>query len=108
MSRNGAEVLLNSIGGIVSPKRAVRAVAHANRLGTTPVNRSLNRRDFLQSSTVVPLVALTSCGVANLPLQAAQAIKRNGGPKLKISLNAYSFTKALNDNIKGRGKGMTL
>jgi sugar phosphate isomerase/epimerase len=27
---------------------------------------------------------------------------------LKISLNAYSFTKALNDNIKGRGKGMTL
>ena len=27
---------------------------------------------------------------------------------LKTSLNAYSFNKALNDNLKGRGKGVTL
>jgi sugar phosphate isomerase/epimerase len=35
-------------------------------------------------------------------------IKRVGGPKLGISLNAYSFNKALNDQIKGRDKGMSL
>jgi sugar phosphate isomerase/epimerase len=35
-------------------------------------------------------------------------IKRIGGPKLKISLNAYSFNKSLNDHLKGRGKGVTL
>src|SRR5205807_8007128 len=31
-----------------------------------------------------------------------------GGPKLKTSLNAYSFSKPLNDQLKGRGKGMSL
>jgi sugar phosphate isomerase/epimerase len=35
-------------------------------------------------------------------------IQRAGKPRLKISLNAYSFTKTLNDRLKGRGKGMTL
>jgi sugar phosphate isomerase/epimerase len=43
------------------------------------------------------------------PLTFVQApIKRVGGARLKTSLNAYSFTKMLNDQIKGRGKGMTL
>jgi sugar phosphate isomerase/epimerase len=39
---------------------------------------------------------------------AQPPITRIGGPKLKLSLNAYSFTKALNDRIKGRGKGVSL
>ncbi len=34
--------------------------------------------------------------------------KRPGGPRLKTSLNAYSFNRALNDHLKGRGKGVTL
>jgi sugar phosphate isomerase/epimerase len=33
-----------------------------------------------------------------------QAIKREGGPMLKVSLNAYSFSKMLNDKVK-RNKG---
>jgi sugar phosphate isomerase/epimerase len=72
------------------------------------VNPAHNRREFLKRSAVVPLSALAGCGLSNLQLSAAQPIKRIGGPKLKISLNAYSFTKALNDHIKGRGKGTTL
>jgi sugar phosphate isomerase/epimerase len=43
---------------------------------------------------------------ARQPVQAP--VKRVGGPRLKTSLNAYSFNKALNDQLKGRGKGMTL
>jgi sugar phosphate isomerase/epimerase len=35
-------------------------------------------------------------------------IERHGGSYLKLSLNAYSFSKLLNDHIKGRGPGMTL
>ncbi len=34
--------------------------------------------------------------------------KRAGGPRLKTSLNAYSFNKALVDHLKGAGKGMSL
>ena len=35
-------------------------------------------------------------------------VKRVGGPRLKTSLNAYSFNKTLNDQLKGRDKGMSL
>ena len=35
-------------------------------------------------------------------------IKRVGSARLKTSLNAYSFNKTLNDQLKGRGKGMSL
>ena len=64
-----------------------------------------NRRDFFGHSTLLPALAVAGSGLASLPVQAAEPIKRVGGPKLKISLNAYSFSKALNDHIKGRGPG---
>jgi sugar phosphate isomerase/epimerase len=38
----------------------------------------------------------------------AAPVKRVGGPRLKTSLNAYSFNKSLNDHLKKRGKGVTL
>ena len=52
---------------------------------------NLNRRSFLKSAVLLPL--------------AAGAAKQQ---VLKTSLNAYSFNKMLNDNIKGRGEGITL
>src|ERR1700741_2223912 len=52
----------------------------------------LNRRNFLKSA------ALSVC--------AATGFAK--GQSLKTSLNAYSFNKMLNDNIKGRGEGITL
>src|SRR5262249_26038585 len=42
------------------------------------------------------------------PASVQPPIKRVGGPKLKTSLNAYSFSKPLNDQIKGRAKGISL
>ena len=47
-------------------------------------------------------------GAACHPAVAQTPIKRVGGAQLKTSLNAYSFNKALNDQLKGRGKGMSL
>ena len=35
-------------------------------------------------------------------------IQRAGKPRLKISLNAYSFNKMLGDHLKGKEKGMSL
>jgi len=40
--------------------------------------------------------------------QAQTPIQRHGGPWLKTSLNAYSFSKPLNDAAKMRGPGMSL
>jgi len=70
----------------------------------------LSRRDLIKRSSLLPLCAATGMGLAGGGASAfAQTpINRVGGPKLKISLNAFSFSKALNDHIKDRGPGMTL
>src|SRR5689334_8915768 len=53
----------------------------------------LHRRDFIRA--------------ACLSAACAGAVKSAPGA-LRTSLNAYSFNKMLNDNIKGRGEGVTL
>ena len=54
----------------------------------------MNRRNFLQ----------TAIAAAGLPALGAAAPRQT----LKVSLNAYSFNKLLNDAIRGRGEGTTL
>ncbi len=74
------------------------------------VNEKLNRRDFLSRASLLPLGAAVGVGLGSGGAAAGTQppIKRVGGPKLKTSLNAYSFNRALNDHLKGRGKGVTL
>ncbi|TWU20343.1 sugar phosphate isomerase/epimerase family protein [Bythopirellula polymerisocia] len=67
-----------------------------------------NRRDFLSRWSVMPLIAAGGFGLTSQVASAQSTVQRVGGSKLKLSLNAYSFSKALNDHIKGRGPGMTL
>jgi len=68
-----------------------------------------SRRDFLKSAGVLPLAAATSMGLAGTSAFAAtQPIRRAGGPMLKVSLNAYSFSKLLNDKVKRQGAGVDL
>jgi len=67
-----------------------------------------NRRKFLGRSTILPLLAASAISLESQAAPAAEPIKRAGGPRLKISLNAYSFSKALNDGLAGRSQGMTL
>ena len=45
---------------------------------------------------------------ASIPAIAQEPIPRVGGPALKISLNAYSFARLLNDYNKKRGPGVSL
>jgi sugar phosphate isomerase/epimerase len=70
----------------------------------------MNRRDFLNRASLLPLGAAVgmSLGGSGAGALAQPPIKRVGGPRLKTSLNAYSFNKALNDHLRGRGKGVTL
>lgn len=74
------------------------------------MTQPLNRRTLLGS------IALGSAGIAagltwgsgRQPAQGQTPIPRVGGSWLKTSLNAYSFSKPLNDAAKMRGPGMTL
>src|SRR5437588_13008426 len=70
------------------------------------MSQNTNRRDFLKAVS-----ALTLCAagiVPTFPAAAQEPIARVGGAALKISLNAYSFSKLLNDQIKHRGPGVSL
>jgi sugar phosphate isomerase/epimerase len=64
----------------------------------------MNRRSFLGHSAALGFGVGLGCRSA---LEAGP-IKRTGGPKLRTSLNAFSFNRALNDHLKGRAKGVTL
>jgi hypothetical protein len=73
------------------------------------VQEPVSRRDFLTRSSLLPLGALgVGLGVAPGSAAAQAPIKRAGGPRLKTSLNAYSYSETLNDQLKGRGKGTSL
>jgi len=67
------------------------------------MNLPLRRRHFLRALGLAAGVAGWNAGLAGLA-----PTRRIGGPRLKTALNAYSFSKLLNDHAKGRGAGMTL
>lgn len=69
----------------------------------------LTRREFLSCASLSALSAACGSGFINgLAARAASLIRRMGGARLKTSLNVYSFSKPLFDQIQGRGKGMSL
>jgi sugar phosphate isomerase/epimerase len=73
------------------------------------VDKKLDRRGFLERTSLLPIGAALGMGLGGSAVAFAQTpIKRIGGPKLKVSLNAYSFARPLNDHLRGRGNGMTL
>lgn len=71
------------------------------------MNNKFNRRDFIKSASVLPLCA-AGIGLGTVSAMAIEPIKRAGGSALKVSCNAYSFAKLLNDQLQGRGAGISL
>src|SRR5581483_522757 len=69
---------------------------------------SLPRREFLKTAALLPLAAAAAGPLASSALATVEPPKRVGGPLLKVSCNAYSFGRLLNDQLLGRGKGMSL
>ena len=76
------------------------------------MNGSIGRRDFLARAAALPLGAAAVAGMGlgggTRSAEARPPIGRPGGAKLKTSLNAYSFSKPLNDHLKDRGEGISL
>jgi sugar phosphate isomerase/epimerase len=73
------------------------------------MNRTTNRRSFLKNAACISVAAATGSQWTAAPLSAAtRPIERAGGPRIKVALNAYSFSKLLNDSAKGRESEMDL
>jgi sugar phosphate isomerase/epimerase len=67
-----------------------------------------SRRDFIKSAAALPFYAATIIEMGSLPAAAKEPVKRIGGAALKVSLNAYSFNKLLNDFNQGQPGGLSL
>lgn len=68
-----------------------------------------SRRAFLKIASILPFCAAGVMAQEPSTRPAGpKPIERVAGSSLKISLNAYSFAKLLNDYIKKRGPGITL
>src|SRR4051812_21086210 len=63
-----------------------------------------SRRRFLKTAAFLPLAASAALQVPRTAAAAVAPPHRVGGSKIKISLNAYSFAKLLNNGL-GRGPG---
>jgi len=69
------------------------------------MNEQRTRRSFLKAAGILPLCV---AGMSSGPALAQTPIPRVGGAYLKVSLNAYSFARLLNDRKRGRGPGISL
>ena len=65
-----------------------------------------SRRDFVKCAALLPFCAATLAG--SLTAAAREPVKRAGAAALKVSLNAFSFDKLLNDYNLNRGQGISL
>ncbi len=72
------------------------------------MSNKFNRRDFIRNASAWSACAVAGMGLGRAVTAAAQEPVKPAGAELKVSLNAYSFNKLLNDNIRGRGPGITL
>jgi sugar phosphate isomerase/epimerase len=67
------------------------------------------RRTFLRRAfSLAAGSTVATLGGSDVVRAAIEPIRRQGGPVLKISLNAYSFAKLLNERMQANGQGMTL
>jgi sugar phosphate isomerase/epimerase len=72
------------------------------------MNCKPNRRDFIKSASLWPLAAAGGISFGSLAASGQEAVKRVGGPRLKVSLNVYSFNTALRAPESGGSPAMTL
>jgi len=72
------------------------------------MNSRFTRRDFLKGASLLPIGALAGFGIKPQISFAEEAVRPQTTGQLKLALNAYSFSKLLNDSVKNRGPGVTL
>lgn len=65
------------------------------------------RRNFIKHAALLPL-GTAAINLSNLSAVANEPVHRVGASRLKVSLNAYSFNKLLNDFNRDPGKGVSL
>jgi sugar phosphate isomerase/epimerase len=66
------------------------------------------RRDFIKAASAWPLGVAAGFGKRTEPASWQPPVRRSGGPRLKLSLNVYSFNSALIPSAAGSKPATTL
>jgi sugar phosphate isomerase/epimerase len=68
------------------------------------------RREFIKHASIFPLGAALGASPFIAPIVHAEMepVRRVGGPKLKLSLNAFSFDQHLKNHLEGKQPGLSL
>lgn len=69
-------------------------------------NDNLGRRHFLKQVALLPIAAVGLSATGGL--HAATPVTKVGGPRLKLSLNVFSFNSVLMDGLAGKPGGISL
>jgi sugar phosphate isomerase/epimerase len=73
------------------------------------MSTSPSRRDFLKTATLLPLCAPAGASLfGTTAALAATPARRVGGPKLRLSLNAFSFNQLLLNHQQGKQPALSL
>jgi sugar phosphate isomerase/epimerase len=69
----------------------------------------LERRAFIKRAALLPVCAAAGAGLGGTSASGApQPVRRAGGPRLKLSLNAFSFNQLLQNHLQGKSPGLSL
>jgi len=75
----------------------------------SPATPSFSRRRFLTTGTALPLAAALGLGLESRPAEAAlKPVPRAGATMLKVSVNAFSFSRLINAKLKHGKEGIDL
>lgn len=74
------------------------------------MDTTFSRRSFLKSAAFLPVAAAGGLGLGpgSNEARAETPIKRLGRPELRVALNAYSFARELDENLKNPSRGISL
>lgn len=73
------------------------------------MSASSSRRDFLKLASALPLATAAGWGAfGGTRALAAAPVRRTGGPKLRLSLNAFSFNQLLLNQSQGKTPTLSL
>lgn len=65
-----------------------------------------SRREFIRTAALLPVIAAGATAAS--PAAIPAPIQRAGGPRLKLGLNAYSFSDLLLGNLRDKSTGLDL
>jgi sugar phosphate isomerase/epimerase len=92
----------------VPPRAPLSPISRRQKSRQNIMKQQNSRRTFLKQAALLPLGVAVGGGAPRVAIAAGDTPAGNPGPKIKLSLNAWSYYVPLYKYIKGESGGMSL